>query len=100
MQSLSYVHCFIGFTFAFEIDHIQQGGEKKESGGTVTCLGGTSANLKKKKIGSLLKKFENHCYKPCRFVCSVSTIFQYMPLSPSSKSFTKISLISPSEVSV
>ncbi len=69
-------------------------------GGTVTCLGGTAGEFKKKKIGSLLKKFENHCYKPCRFVCSVSTIFQYMPLSPSSKSVTKISLISPSEVSV
>ncbi len=26
MQSLSYVRCFIGFTFAFEIDHVQQGG--------------------------------------------------------------------------
>ncbi len=32
-QSLSYVRCFIGFTFAFEIDHIQQGGERMESRG-------------------------------------------------------------------
>ncbi len=32
-QSLSYVRCFIGFTFAFEIDHVQQGGERMESKG-------------------------------------------------------------------
>ncbi len=32
-QSLSYVRCFIGFTFAFTIDHIQQGGERMESWG-------------------------------------------------------------------
>ncbi len=32
-QSLSYVHCFIGFTFAFEIDHVQQGGERIECRG-------------------------------------------------------------------
>ncbi len=32
-QSLSYVHCFIGFTFAFEIDHVQQRGERMESRG-------------------------------------------------------------------
>ncbi len=32
-QSLSYVRCFIGFTFAFEIDHVQQGGERMESRG-------------------------------------------------------------------
>ncbi len=32
-QSLSYVHCFIDFTFAFEIDHVQQGGERMESRG-------------------------------------------------------------------
>ncbi len=36
MQLLSYVRCFIGFTFAFEIDHIQQGGERIES----VCVGG------------------------------------------------------------
>ncbi len=30
---LSYVHCFIDFTFAFEIDHVQQGGERMESRG-------------------------------------------------------------------
>ncbi len=30
---LSYVHCYIGFTYAFEIDHVQQGGERAESGG-------------------------------------------------------------------
>ncbi len=39
MQLLSYVRCFIGFTFAFEIDHVQQGGERMETGGTVTRLG-------------------------------------------------------------
>ncbi len=32
-QTLSYVRCFIGFTFAFEIDHVQQGGERMESRG-------------------------------------------------------------------
>ncbi len=30
MQTLNYMRCFIGFTF--EIDHIQQGGERIESG--------------------------------------------------------------------
>ncbi len=34
------MHCFIGFTFAFEIDHVQQGGRGWEVGGTVTRLGG------------------------------------------------------------
>ncbi len=38
MQSLSYVRCFIGFTFALEIDH--QGGERMESGAHLTHLGG------------------------------------------------------------
>ncbi len=37
VQSLSYVCCFVSFTFAFEIDHVQQGGERKV-GGTVTRL--------------------------------------------------------------
>ncbi len=37
-QSLSYVHCFIGFTFAFEIDHVQQGGERMESRGHSNLL--------------------------------------------------------------
>ncbi len=37
VQSLSYVRCFIGFTFTFKIDHVQQGGERKV-GGTVTRL--------------------------------------------------------------
>ncbi len=32
-QSLSYVRCFIGFTFAFKIDHSQQGGERMERRG-------------------------------------------------------------------
>ncbi len=45
MQLLSYVHCFIGF--AFEIDHVQQGGERMESGGTVTCLGGMALHQEK-----------------------------------------------------
>ncbi len=31
--ALPYVHRFIGFTFAFEIDHVQQGGERAQSGG-------------------------------------------------------------------
>ncbi len=35
VQSLSYVRCFIGFTFAFEIDHVQKGWKV---GGTVTRL--------------------------------------------------------------
>ncbi len=39
MQSLSYVHCFIGFTFAFEIDHVQQGGERMECGGHSNSFG-------------------------------------------------------------
>ncbi len=40
MQSLSYLRCFIGFTFAFEIDHVQQGGERTESGGHSNSFGG------------------------------------------------------------
>ncbi len=43
MQSLSYVHFFIGFTFAFEIDHVQQGGERKESTGHSNSFGGGTA---------------------------------------------------------
>ncbi len=35
-----FLTCFIGSTFASEIDHVQQGGERMENGGTVTCLGG------------------------------------------------------------
>ncbi len=31
---------FIGFTFAFEIDHVQQGGERMESGGHSNSFGG------------------------------------------------------------
>ncbi len=30
-----YVHCFIGFTFAFKIDHVLQEGERTERGGGV-----------------------------------------------------------------
>ncbi len=40
MQLLSYVRCFIGFTFAFEIDHVQQGGERMEIGGHSDSFGG------------------------------------------------------------
>ncbi len=43
MQLLSYVRCFIGFTFAFEIDHIQQGGERIES--VCVCGGGAVTHL-------------------------------------------------------
>ncbi len=39
-QSLSYVCCFIGFIFTFKIDHIQQGGERMESGGHSNSFGG------------------------------------------------------------
>ncbi len=39
-QSLSYVCCFISFTFAFEIDHVQQRGERMESGGHSNSFGG------------------------------------------------------------
>ncbi len=40
MQSLSYVRRFICFTFAFEIDHVQQGGERMESRGHSNSFGG------------------------------------------------------------
>ncbi len=33
VQLHSYVRCFIGFTFALEIDHFQQGGRRTDSGG-------------------------------------------------------------------
>ncbi len=40
MQLLSYVHCFIGFIFAFEIDHVQQEGKRTENGGHSNSFGG------------------------------------------------------------